>query len=136
MAGGWGGSPWGGGPWGGAVAAAAASPFDIFCFDHCVDMFNILSDPQVSTSGSALHFSPNVVTCDLDLMSGTGAPVPDLDADLIVTTPVPDTWTLEWTAIFKQLPTDFTNIVDRHFFVGATDAAGPCAGLFVSKVGL
>jgi hypothetical protein len=121
---------------GGGIPASAVSPFDVFCFDHCVTMFNILTDPSVSTVGSPLHFTPNGVTCDLDMESGTGAPVPDLDADLIVTQPVPNTWTLEWTAIFHNLPTDFTDVVNRHLFVGATDAAGPCAGLFVSKVGL
>ena len=130
------GTGYGTGYGGGGGIPLAVSPFDVFCFSHCVDMFNILSDPAVSTVGNGNQFIPNGVTCDLDLRSGTGSPVPDTDADLIVTQPVPNTWTIEWTAIFHNLPTDFTDVVNRHIFVGATDASGPCAGLFVSKGGL
>lgn len=134
---GYGSSPYGGGPYGGSLFGSTEyESFDLFCFFHCSSMFNILSDPSISTLGNGLHFDPNVVTCDLDLKSGTGAPVPTENGVLIVTSTVPNTWTLEWTGIFYNLPNDFTDLVDRHFFVGSTNASGPCAGLFVSKIGL
>ena len=135
--GGFGGGPYGGGSYGGAIPPP--SPFDLFCFDHCVPMLGILSDLDVSTVGSGSHFVIDGPSCDLIIGSGGTLPVtvyPTTDAQLIVTTSVPQQFTLQWTARFDALPPDFLDLVNKHIFVGTTDAAGPCAGLFISQLGI
>jgi len=132
--GGFGGGPWGGGPWGGALyIPATIENFDIFCFEDAT-MFTILSDPNVSTVGNGSQFNPNAGTLDLEICSG-GAFLDD-DARLIVTTSVPQSFTVEWIVDFANLPNDFTDLINQHIYLGCTDAAGPLVGFFFSKVGI
>jgi hypothetical protein len=57
-------------------------------------------------------------------------------AYVYITTSVPETFTLEYTCKFDVLPQNFVDIVSRHVFIGITDAAGPCVGLFFSRIGI
>lgn len=132
--GGFGGGPWGGAPWGGSTYVAETTEnFDIFCFQDD-SMYNILSDPLVSIVGSGTQFIPNPSTLDLEIYSG-GAFLAD-DARLIVTTSVPQSFTVEWYVNFVNLPNDFTDLVNKHVYLSATDAAGALVGFFISKIGI
>lgn len=135
MSGGWGGGGWGGAPWGGSAASLLASStlFDTFCFQD-MGMYQILSDPNVTTAGSPSQFVANAGTLDLEVCSG-GAFVTD-DARVITTYAVPSTFTTEWVVKFDELPTDFTDLVNKHIFLGTFDAVGPLVGLFFSKAGI
>ena len=129
---GWGVYPYGTSPWGTYLTYSPPTDFDIFCFED-VTMFEILLDPRVSTVGSGTQFVPNAGTLDMAIYSG-GAYLDD-DARLIVTDNVPEAFTAEWVVNFENLPTDFTDLVNKHIHLSMTDAAGPLVGLFVSKIG-
>jgi hypothetical protein len=125
-----------GGLWGGAVEGELLPDyFDLYCFQHCDTMLAILLDPMVSTAGDGSQFEIDGPTCDLIIRSGVDGGTID-DARLQVTNSVPADWTLQWNVLFTELPTDFSDYVNKHVFVGATDASGPCAGLFIAKSGL
>lgn len=86
---------------------------------------------QVSVSG---QLAVDPVTLDQLLVSG--GVVASTDVRIYVNTTVPQVFTFDFTVRFDKLPTDFTNLVNSHIFLGVTDAAGPCVGLFFSKVGI
>lgn len=137
MSGPWGTGPWGVGPWGGGPLAGPAAEgtdeFDVFCFADS-DMYQILTDPNVSTVGSGVHFVPDLTS--LDLIIGSGGSYPAVDAQLIVTANIPPSFTVEWVVTFNELPLDFTDLSNHHVYLSVTDAAGPLVGLFFSKIGL
>lgn len=142
MAGGYGAGPWGGGAFGGATLELSAAIFDLFCFQEGDGtMLGILSHPDVTiTSGVAPGLGTQFIIDspisfeDLEIVSG-GA-VSSVDAQLNVSTPVPADWTLEFTVLFDDLPSDFGDLTNRHIFVMATDSGGVCAGLFISQQGV
>lgn len=130
---GWGAYPYGVSPWGGS-SSATADDFNIFCF-FGPEMYSILAvDPDVTTAGSGLHFVPNPSTLDMEVCGGGLFPTDN--AVIYVTKPVPQNFTAEWVVDFANLPTDFTDLVHKHIYLGAVDAAGPLVGLFFSKVGV
>lgn len=138
---GWGSSAWGSSPWGGSEEIVpgvggipTTSSFNIYCFGPCSGIEDLLVRPEVSLEGQASQFPVDGTTFDQILGSG-GSFVTDT-AQLILTTEVPDNFTLEVTVDFKDLPANFTDVPNQHFFFGASSAAGSCAGLFVSKIGL
>jgi hypothetical protein len=134
---GYGSTPWGGGPWGSGGAAAPpppASVFDLFCFEHCDSMKDILLDARVSVVDAGSQFFSNLTTCDLEIRSGDV--FPDDDARLDVSESIPDEWTMEFNVRLDEIPPDFSDLVNKHIFFGTTDADGPCAGLFFSKAGI
>lgn len=124
-----------GGYYGAGAPDVLGAIFDLYCFEHCASMLAIFGDGRVSTGGDGTHFTLDVTTCDLGMQSATQGGTDDT-AFLIVTDSVPESFTLEWTVLFEDLPPGFTDLVNNHVFFGATDAAGPCAGLFVSQIGL
>jgi hypothetical protein len=136
-AGGYGSGGYGALPWGSAGTAALPTPppeFDIFCF-YDVLMLDILSDVRVTLVDAGGQFVlPSGDGNDLGILSGGAAP--DDTAVLSLADTVPQSWTLETIIKFEDLPNGFSDIVGAHFFVGATDGAGPCAGLFISKIGV
>ena len=113
--------------------------FDLFSFLPGTTLAGILSDPSVQSyvgtapgPGSQLYF-----------VGGTPDPLrvrsdghPPLDVQLIVTTAVPDHWTLEFNVRFDYLPDSFAHLIKDHVFFGTTTPVGPCAGIFVSKQGI
>src|SRR5690606_25801255 len=58
------------------------------------------------------------------------------NAILEINTSVPESWTLQFAVKAVSLPNDFSSLVSNHVFVGTTDGAGACAGVFISKVGV
>lgn len=134
---GWGLSSWGVTPWGGVTGASAGgplptvAPFDLYCVGPCGPMAEFLTHPEVSGTGL---FSVDGGSQDLVLSSGGSQSA--IDTFFTVSTSVPTTWTLEFTAKFNALPVNFTDLMNRHVFVGASDAQGNSAGLFISQVGL
>lgn len=138
---GWGSGVWGTTPWGGSLTASPGGPlptvppFDIYCVGPCGPMGVILSHPEVSTVGAGSQFDIDPVTEDLIIQGGGGA-LPTTEAQLFINTAVPPNWTLDWTCQFISLPTNFNDLANSHIFIGASDANGPCAGLFFSKTGI
>lgn len=135
MAGGSGFGPWGSGPWGGGTDLLAVGDpnFDLFCFAD-VSMLQILLEPNVTVEGNGAQFIPNAINFSFEMASGGAFPTDD--ARLIVTNPVPQTFTVEWVVTFSKLPNDFTDLTNSHVYLCTTDAAGPLVGLFFSKVGV
>ena len=129
---GWGAYPYGTSPWGTSTSAAPGD-FNICCF-FGTDMYDILTDADVTTAGSGLHFVPNPGSLDMEVCGGGLFPLDN--AVIYITKPIPQDFTAEWVVDFANLPNDFTDIVNKHIYLGATDAAGPLVGLFFSKVGV
>lgn len=131
------GTNWGGGPWGGADLGLGNEPvppgFDVYCFSSGSSMAGILSAPNVSTVDGGNQF---FITPDDDLEMRSGGIYATDDARLEITSPVSLNWTLQYVVNFEKLPNDFNTLVANHIFVGTTDDAGPCAGLFFSKSGI
>jgi hypothetical protein len=141
---GYGAGPWGGVPWGGALSTELIPDIDcdLFLFEHCTSMLNILASPIISTAGDGTQFEPDYppASCDLGLLSGElGNPAfADGTAYItaIPTAGIDDQFTLEITVTYEELPNDFTDIANHHFAFCVTDTTGPCAAIFVSKTGL
>lgn len=133
---------WGLTPWGGFLLPAIAEDegppdcFDIFCFfDSPESMAKILEDLRVSTIDGGGQFFESLSTNDLEIYSGGGV-IPPANAVLQVAVTVPQTWTLQAIATFASLPSDFSDVVHAHVYIGASDAAGPSAGVFFSSAGV
>jgi hypothetical protein len=131
---------WGKAPWGGSLAPViggplpSVAPFDIYCVGPCGPISTILTHPEVSTAGSPAQFPVDLATLDQEMVSG-GA-FATTDAAMYINKLVPEDNTFEFTALWKDLPSDFSDIVHRHSYFGTYDAAGGCAGLFFSKIGI
>lgn len=152
MPGGIGRGAFGGGPWGGAEQEVLnqnpSTQFDLFCFEHCDPMLNILSDTIITVVDAGGQFPinypdaapPPATTCDLGVLSGEvgNAAFPTANAIITAepTSGVPNRWTTEWIFEIEAAPSDFGDLVNRHLYLGSSDAAGPVAGLFISKMGL
>lgn len=136
MAGGYG-FGWGHVPWGGSLLSSIGPPsdFDIYCFfDSLSSMGSILSAPGVSTVDAGGQFL--IDGSDNDLLIRSGGIVSTDDAQLNISAVIPDTWTLEFTLKISAIPSDFTDLVNRHIFIGATSGTGACAGVFISALGV
>lgn len=137
---GWGVGPYGMTPWGGSLSAIpggnipAVLPFDIYCVGPCGPMSVMTTYTEVDEIGAANQFAVDPVSQD-EIMRSGGMYSTD-DVRIIITTSVPQVFTLDFTCKFPHLPNDFTDIVNRHILINLTDAAGPCVGLFFSKVGI
>ena len=140
IASGWGTGPYGKTPWGGSLNAMPGgplptiAPFDVYCVGPCGPMSFILTYNEVDEDGDPLQFA--VTPSSLDLQLGSGGAFPDHDVRVTINTPVPEAFTLDFTAKFDSLPPDFNDLVYKHIFLGISDAAGYCAGLFFSKTGV
>ena len=137
---GWGTGPWGITPWGGqpvdggSGALPTTALFDIYCFGPCGPMAGILTHPEVSVVEAGPQFSIDGATLDLVIESGGGA-APE-DAQLLISTPVPEKFTFEATIFFQSLPPNFNALPTQHVYLGIFDAAGAVVGLFFSRVGI
>lgn len=94
----------------------------------------ILTYNEVDEEGDPLQFG--ITPTSLDLQLGSGGTFPDDDVRITINTSVPEAFTLDFTLRFDNLPADFNDLVYRHIFIGASDAAGYCAGLLFSKLGI
>src|SRR5690606_18405442 len=127
---------WGAVPWGFSFFAATEAPpppdeFDIFCF-FASSMVNVLVSSDANVIDAGGQFSPGQLG-DLVVASGGGS---YSTASLEINTIVPGAWTLQLPVNAGSLPHDFSSLVSNHVFVGTTDGAGACAGVFISKVGV
>lgn len=125
-----------------------AENFDLFNFEHCDSMLDILADLIISVVDAGGQLVPNYpdpapppeTTCDLGVLSGEllngGFPTADVRISAEPTAGVGVRWTAEWVVTFEELPEDFSNLVNNHVYFGASDAGGPCAGLFISQIGI
>lgn len=122
-----------------------AENFDLFTFEHCDSMLDVLVDPIVTTVAAAgqteLDYpDPPGGSCDLGILSGEIANGGFSTADVRISAEPEDgvgvQWTLQWTAIFEELPPNFSSLVNNHIYLGASDASGPVAGLFISAIGV
>jgi hypothetical protein len=122
-----------------------AENFDLFNFEHCASMLGILVDPittSVAVAGQTVLNYPNPpgTSCDLGVLSGKLADGAFSQADvrisLVPTEGVGPQWTAEWIVTFEHLPVDFSDVVNKHVYLGASDSAGPVAGLFISDAGI
>jgi len=128
-----GGGAYGGVPWGGAYGIIP-SDCDILAF---------ADDGPSPPSMPSLLVYPGVITTPY-VPPGYSIPVtvPPLsslsvtNAYITIPVAVPNVWSLEWTVTLNALPIDFLDIVNHHAYVGGADAAGPVAGLFISKAGV
>lgn len=136
---GWGQGLWGTTPWAGSPGTIGGPlpttpPFDIYCVGPCGPMATILTHPDVATTGQSNQFEIDPLTLDLIIQSGGAFPTDT--ATLTVNSAVPQTFTLDFTARFDKLPSNFSAITTEHILVSASDAAGPTFGLFFSKIGI
>lgn len=136
---GWGTGPWGITPWGGQPSSIGGplpttELFDLYCFGPCGPMSGILTHVEVTAIENGPQFTIDGATLDLVVDSG-GAASSD-DAQLYISTPVPEKFTVEWTVFFSALPPNFNSLVSNHLYFGVSDAAGSCFGLFFSRVGV
>lgn len=107
--------------------------FDIFCFS-AADMGDVLSDLDTTLFDAGGQISVDGGSGDVAVESGgTGS---SADARILVGKGVPDAWTLQVAFLAEGLPDNFGDLTLRHVFLGASDASGPCAGLFISAAGL
>jgi len=97
-------------------------------------MSYILTYDEVETEGDTTQFV--ILPDELDLQIGSGGSFLDYDARLSVVTAVPSSYTLELTARLDAVPTNFADLVHKHLFVGASNSAGICVGLFFSQAGI
>ena len=135
MSGGFGGGGWGSVPWGGTALEFENPPaaFDVFCFfDSPFSMGSIFSDPDVTI---ITGFSPPLFVGN-NLKVSSGGPYTPGTSALAVTALAPSSRTLEFTFTIDNLPLDFSDLANRHMFVGTTTAASSCAGLFFSAAGI
>lgn len=122
-----------------------AENFDLFNFEHCASMLGILVDLRVTVVAAGGQTPLNYPTppgdsCDLGVLSGEllngGFSTADARISIVPTPGVSTRWTAQWSVIFEELPTDFASLVAQHVYLGASDASGPCAGLFISTDGV
>lgn len=122
-----------------------AENFDLFTFEHCASMLGILVDPittTVAVAGQTVLNYPNPpgTSCDLGVLSGKLADgafsTADVRVSLVPLSGFDNTWTVEWSVIFESLPPDFSSLVNQHIYLGASDAAGAVAGIFLSAIGI
>ena len=122
-----------------------AENFDLFVFEHCTSMLNILSDPDVTTVDAVGQLVPDYPdppggSCDLGILSGEllngGFSTADVRVSMEPPSGIGIRWTAEWSVLFESLPADFSALVANHVYIGSSDASGPCAGIFISQVGI
>jgi len=130
----WGRAFWGAtGPAGIGGPIPTFAPFDIYCVGPCGPIAQLLTYNEVDFTGGDNQFPVDGFT--LDQIVASGGDADETEAEIVVNKPVPAAWTLEFTVFFSQLPNDFSDLVNHHIYVGASDAAGSCAALFFSKIG-
>jgi len=137
--GGWGSGPWGTSPWGGFFSTPggplpAADPFDIFCLGQNGALTEIFTHPDVEYTGDPSQFTFDFVNGDLQI--GSGGLFLDSEIEVSVNTPIPQSFTLQFTVRFNDLPTDFNDLVHAHVYIGASDPAGAAFALFFSQIGM
>ncbi len=140
MSGGFGGGGFGSVPWGGSSTTAAApippppSDFDIFCFTNTpLSMGNILVDPDVTVFDSGGQLT---IDGSFDLVVDSSGSTSTDTAILEDSTTVPGTRTFEVVLRIDSIPSDFTNLAERHIFIGTMSGASTCAGFFISAAGI
>lgn len=135
----WGDAPWGLGAWSG-ISGFPGGPlpfsddFNIYCAGPCGEMSVFLDYEDVTHFSGTGQFTVDLNLSDLVVSSG-GAALTDT-ARIFVNKLVGSAWTLECTFRLDDMPSDFGNLTQRHFFVGTADEQGGCGGLFISSVGL
>ena len=133
-------SGWGLAAWGGVLEALpggpipAIQPFDIYCAGPCGPISQLLTYDEVDYTAHSSQVPVDGYT--LDQMIISGGVITTAEAEVIVNKAVPSSFTLEFTVYFENLPNDFNDLTNSHIYVGASNAAGSCAALFFSKVGL
>lgn len=133
-------SPWGLGSFGGVLPFAGGpipfdDEFDIYCAGPCGEMVVFLDYGSVEEFSGVDQFSVDAANNDLVISSGGSSTVTDT-ARVFVDCNVSLTWSLECTFKLEEMPSDFSNLTERHIFIGTADRQGACAGLFFSNVGL
>lgn len=135
---GFGGGPWGGMPFGGADQQICSEFCDLLLFNSS-NMGGILTAPPITVVGDPAQYVFDFInTSDIGILSGDvfDNTFPTSDAYLLANVPVHDDYTLELNLTFDNLPNDFTDVPNRHFMFAVTDTTGPCAAIFLSKVGI
>jgi hypothetical protein len=133
---GWAIAPWGTAPWGGGGSPVIGGPlpthppFNVYCSGPCGEMSAFLTHPEVVFSPAA-DFTIDPVVGDVVITSNDNS-----EASLTINDAVTIDWTLEFTINAKELPLNFSNLANQHFFVGVADQDGSAAGLFFSQAGV
>lgn len=108
-------------------------PFDRFCVAIGEPL---LTYAGVSTIGNGLQFHIGPAP-DFDQNIDSGGSIGfTLDAAVIIDVGVPEDFTLQFTALWQNLPIDFSDLIFEHSYFGTFAAAGGCVGLFFSKAGI
>ena len=136
---GWGTGAWGTTPWGGQPSSfggplPVTDLFGIYCFGPCGPMAGILTHVEVAVVETGPQVTIDGTSLDLSIESGGFASTDA--AQLSISVPVPQKFTLELTAFFHALPVNFTTLGASHVYVGTFDAQGTAVGLFFSRAGL
>jgi hypothetical protein len=107
-------------------------PFGIYCVTIGQALLNFTG---VSTIGNGTQF-PIGPPPEFDQQLDSGGVFPAEDAAVIIDVSVPEDFTLQFTALWNELPNDFSDLIHQHSYFGTFSPAGACAGLFFSKVGI
>lgn len=137
LAPGWGFGVHGTTPWEGQAYIPGGSipsldPFDLYFVGPCGPMSELTTYAEVDEEGPVGTFSTGSTSLDQVIDNYAEGET----SYITITTSVPSTFTLDCTFKFEHLPNNFSNLVEDHIFFGVTDAAGPCVGLFFSKIGI
>ena len=136
---GWGSGAWGSTPWGGEPASPGGPlptnpPFDVYCVGPCGPMSVILTYPDVQAVETGTQFFVDGTTLDLGIASG--GEVPTSAAQLYITSPVPGSFTVDWTMYLASLPLNFADVPHKHVYFSVCNISGSVAGLLFSRAGI
>lgn len=112
----------------------SSDPFDIYCVEACGPVLGLVSHPEVTYDGDPTQLVQDPFTTNLIL--GSGGSYLTTNASLTIDVPIPQAFTWDLEVIFQNLPPSFSDLTNRHCFLGAFDAQGNVVGVFVSKIGL
>lgn len=107
-------------------------PFDIYCVAIGAPL---LTYTQVSTIGNGTQFivgpPPN-----LDQEIDSGGTFPAQEAAIAIDIGAPEDFTFQFTALWSELPPNFSDLVLEHSYFGTFNPSAGCVGLFFSQVGI
>jgi len=134
---GWGSIAYGAAPWAGTLPInliPAFPPYEVFCLGPCGSLLSVAIYPEVDL-GPGAQWNYDSLEDAVEMVSGYTGPLSDR-VYFDVETNIPDSFTVEWTVRFDDLPLDFSSIADAHVHLGVGSHQGGIVGFFFSQTGI